>query len=141
MDAERLDLARYAAQGLWDTLTSSTPSPPSQVSVRVLSRWSGLSRQAMRHRKEAEGDSPRERRLAVGMRSVGSKKRPQGMLEVVVLSASVIGRCLDGPQGAVDYNSQNPQRTVLKSFPLHFPRLSCGSVNKTTTPMRLSMAD
>lgn len=141
MDAERLDLARYVAQGLWDTLTSSTPSPPSQVSVRVLNRWTGLSRQAMRHRKEAEGDSPGERRSAVGMRTVGSKKRPQGMLEVVVPSASVIGRCLDEPQGPVDYNSRNPQRTVLKSFPLHFPRLSCGSVNKTTTPMRLSMAD
>ena len=77
----------------------------------------------------------------MGVGTVGSKKRPQGMLEVVVPSASVIGRCLDGPQGPIDYNSQNPQRTVLKPFPLHFPRLSCGSVNKTTTPMRLSKAD
>ena len=58
MDAERLDLARYVAQGVWDTLTSSTPSPPSQVSVRLRRRGSSLSRQAVRHTKGAEADSP-----------------------------------------------------------------------------------
>lgn len=40
MDAERLDSARYVAQGVWDTLTSSTPSPPSQLDLPRLSRGS-----------------------------------------------------------------------------------------------------
>ena len=66
MDAERLDSARYVAQRVWDTLTSSTPSPPSQVSVRLRRLGSSLARQAVRHTKGAEGDSPKEGAGALG---------------------------------------------------------------------------
>lgn len=66
MDAERLDSARYVAQGVWDTLTSSTPSPPSQVSARLRRRGSSLSTQAVRHTKGPEGDSPKEGAGALG---------------------------------------------------------------------------
>ena len=66
MDAERLDSARYVAQRVWDTLTSSTPSPPSQVSVRLRRLGSSLARQAVRHTKGAEGDSPEERAGGLG---------------------------------------------------------------------------
>lgn len=97
MDAERLNSARYVAQGVWDTLTSSTPSPPSQVSARLFRRWTSLSTQSLRHRKGAEGDSLGERREEVSQRGRNheSKRKPHRILEVVVLAASIIRRCLD----------------------------------------------
>lgn len=59
-DAERVGSTRHATQTrAWDTLTSSTPSPPAQDSARLSHRTS-LSKQAVRHREGAEGDG-RER--------------------------------------------------------------------------------
>lgn len=54
--AQRLKSATHATHTAWDTLTSSTPSPPFQDSVRLFRRWTTLSSRAKRHRKWAEAN-------------------------------------------------------------------------------------
>lgn len=109
--AERLESARHAAHTAWDTLTSSTPSPPFQDSVRLFRRWTTLSSQAKRHRKWAEAIS----RGWGGKRARVSRKESHSTLEIVVFPLHRSTRS-GRDTGLLDYNSQNSQRTALKSF-------------------------
>lgn len=108
------------AQGVWDTLTSSTPSPPNQDSERLSGRLVSLSRLAMRNRKGTEGNSGGEGRK----RERVARKRPHGMLG----NCSFFRLCRQAlprrAAGLFNYSSQNSQCTVSRSFPLLLARPS-----------------